>query len=186
MLVLGIAANTVLSRDSSTPLASGQGAAANDPSQATAKTGARALPQATAVSTSGLAYNPREIAQQVRALLDRRTRTPAPVPSAATPATDTPLGQVLSPSSTAASDAVVPLGNQLITLPDLGPCFVELTGSTTRQPVLVDSGSYDQQAAVLISFTTQGDSQRLDLWVVQPDCTTGAPHVLWFGRILRP
>ncbi len=186
MLVLGIAANTVLSRESSPPLASGNSATANDQSSESSNARARALPEATSVSTSGLAYNPREIAQQVRDLLARRNQTAAPVPPAANSATDIPLGQALAPSSTADTGPVIPLGDQLITLPDLGPCFVELTGSTTRQPVLVDSGSYGQQAAVLISFTTEGDAERLDLWVVQPDCTAGAPHVLWFGRILRP
>jgi len=65
-------------------------------------------------------------------------------------------------------------------------CLDELNSGPGARPVLLDLGYFNREPAALIVLPTSGDAQRLDIWIVGPDCTKGDAHVLWFGRVSRP
>lgn len=65
-------------------------------------------------------------------------------------------------------------------------CLDELNSGPGARPVLLDLGYFNREPAALIVLPTSGDAQRLDVWIVGPDCTKGDAHVLWFGRVSRP
>ena len=53
-------------------------------------------------------------------------------------------------------------------------------------PLVVDVAKFDGKAATVIVLPTAGDADRLDVYVVGPDCGPDDAKVLHFARVPRP
>lgn len=178
-LLAGVVLNSVSSTTTSPTVASGDVATPSNQDSV-----AGPLPIARTVTTSGLQYTPGAIRKQLQTLISQRENK-----SAVAGSDPMVTSLVQSPETLMGTSAsVVDPASQLFITDELAraKCFVEITGSDTRTPVLLDIGQFARQPAALIAFATQANSQQLDIWVVRPSCTTGEPEILWFGRIQRP
>ncbi len=133
---------------------------------------------ATLQLQSGTDYAAGTLADQVRTALSApaSTELKAAAPGGAVPAP----GSVADPGSPAAEDAraarAAPLGPQ-----DLDSCLQELSGGPGAQPVLVDSATYAGMPALVIVLAFRTD--KLDVFVVRPDCRVGNDALIYFQRI---
>ena len=179
-LLAGVVLNSVSSTTTAPTVASGEAATSLNQDS-----GAGPLPIARTVTTSGLQYTPGAIRKQLQTLISQRQNKSAVAGS------DPMVTALVQPSPETSMDtsaSVLDPASQLFIADEMAraKCFVEITGSDARSPVLIDIGQFSSEPAALIAFATEANSQQLDIWVVRPSCTTGEPEILWFGRIQRP
>jgi hypothetical protein len=179
-LLAGVVLNSVSSTTTSPTVASGEAA-----TPSTQNSVAGPLPIAQTVTTSGLQYTPGAIRKQLQTLISQRQNKSA---VAGSDPLATSLVQPTPETSMGTSASVLDPASQQFIADEIAraKCFVEITGSDARSPVLLDIGQFSSEPAALIAFATQANNQQLDIWVVRPSCTTGEPEILWFGRIQRP
>jgi len=76
--------------------------------------------------------------------------------------------------------------------PELSACVIALTDDPDTPviemptPLVVDVAKFDGQAATVIVLPTADEANRLDVYVVGPDCGPDDAKVLHFARVPRP
>lgn len=76
--------------------------------------------------------------------------------------------------------------------PALSSCVIAITDDPDTPviemptPLVVDVAKFDGQAATVIVLPTAGEANRLDVYVVGPDCGPADAKVLHFARVPRP
>jgi len=92
----------------------------------------------------------------------------------------------------AADDAGSAAATRLSEGPALSACVIALTDDPDTPtiemptPLVVDVAKFGGQAATVIVLPTAGEADRLDVFVVGPDCGPDDAKVLHFARVPRP
>lgn len=119
--------------------------------------------QEAAITTTGWQYTEAGLPTQVTALLTRSatplTTSSAPAPAAALVRDDDRLASCLAALEQGLTEVVLPLA--------------------------VDAGSYETRPAVVVVLPAL-DSGRLDVFVVEPGCSTADARLIVFRSITRP
>ena len=106
------------------------------------------------------------------------------------------LSPTLPPSSFSAQDdtsgsAVAPRelpgvpAARLAGGPALADCVTELAGGPAT-PLAVDLATFDGQPAAVVLLPGIGGPDRVDVWVVPPDCAQGKGQFLYYANVARP
>jgi len=125
----------------------------------------------TLVTKSGKTYTAADLAAQAAALLSAAGPVPAAGSgsAAASSAAPSPSGKSLTPQSdTAYLRAMALAGNR----EGLAACVKELTDGDGRTPLAVDTGRWDNQAALVIVLPADAASGQRQVFVVKPTCGT--------------
>lgn len=177
-LVTGIAAATVLVAGAAVVSSGVLGGSASD-------TSGGAPVAAAVIQDSGTAYSSKDLDTQAERLVDRAytgnaeggAESPAP-----TDATSQASPGVPDPSITA-TDAAPPVP---LTADSLVGCVDEITEGEGGDPLLVDQGSYDGKAAIVIVLPALDETGSVDVWVVAAGCDTGTATIYDFRRLPTP
>ena len=126
------------------------------------------------VLSTGTNYTQESVAAAVPGLLDRQGRgvkldkAPAPAPAEAEESSRLSTGAALSGCVSAIAD-------------DPDTPAVELP-----TPLVVDIASFQGRPATVIVLPTPQDADRLDVYVVGPECSPADAKLLHFARVSRP
>lgn len=136
-------------------------------------------------SASGTDYRPDQLAAQVDALL-----AAAPAAMSAQRGGDAPNRASEDEEAAQDSELDSPLAR---TLPDDAPladpaglaaCLTELDAEG-QVPLAVDLGSWQGQPAAVIVLPDAADADRVQAWVVSPECGVDGDHLLHFQALPR-
>ena len=106
----------------------------------------------------------------------RKAADATPSPAATGPA---PQGSATDPSFSVLQDNP---GGRLVEGTPLASCVASLVGGPAT-PLAVDVATYQGSPAVVILLPGLTGADRVDIWVVRPDCSTGT---LYYGSVPRP
>jgi hypothetical protein len=153
----------------------------------------------TAAKDAGGTSGNRELAAGSVRVLDTGTDYTQASVAAAVPRLLTADGPVLltSPQAaeapTRASDSAASgYAARLSAGPALSACVTaiaddaETPGVEMPTPLVVDVAKFERQAATVIVLPTPGQADKLDVYVVAPDCGPADAKVLHFARVPRP
>lgn len=177
-LVTGIAAATVLVAGAAVVSSGVLGGSAGD-------TSGGAPVAAAVIQDSGTAYSSKDLDTQAERLVDRAYTGNAEggAESPATPEATSQASPGVPDPSITATDAAPPVP---LTADSLVGCVDEITEGEGGEPLLVDQGSYDGKAAIVIVLPALDEAGSVDVWVVAAGCSTGTATIYDFRRLPTP
>jgi hypothetical protein len=183
-LVTGIAAATVLVAGAAAVSSGVLGGGAGDTSGGSAVAAAVIQDSGTAYSSQSLDTQAERLVAKAYSEGDTGGELAPEATSQASPSTPDPR---VTPSTTATAAATEPAPPPVpLTAESLDACIERITEGDGGEPLLVDQGSYDGRAAIVIVLPALDAERAVDVWVVTAPCDAATGDVVDFRRLDAP